>query len=112
MTRTLWIGLALMALAMLPAGSARAQTICHNGNEAVQVGEKQCIDGFMNMCQANGAWVSNRQWPCMEPVFNTAAKSCAIRRNQSAAPGARACINGKRRECGESGSWIDLGSSC
>jgi hypothetical protein len=48
----------------------------------------------------------------MAPVFNTAAKSCTIRRNQSAAPGVRACINGKRRECGESGAWIDLGVPC
>ena len=101
-------GLALLAF----AGQANAQTACRNGDEIVQPGQTMCVDGFTNMCQANGAWVSNRQSPCMDPVFNTAAKSCTIRRNRSAAPGTRACIDGKRRECAESGTWVDLGVTC
>ncbi len=101
-------GLALVALA-LPAA---AETACRQGSQLVQPGATMCLDGFTNTCQPNGAWLSDRQYPCMEPVFPTAAKSCTINKNQSAAPGARACINGKRRECGESGAWINLGVPC
>ena len=102
MVRAVMALLALVAFA-LPAA---AQTACRQGNQLMQPGTTMCLDGFTNTCQPNGAWLSDRQYPCMEPVFPTAAKSCTINRNQSAAPGARACINGKRRECGESGAWI------
>ncbi|MBI3514798.1 MAG: hypothetical protein HY060_12160 [Proteobacteria bacterium] len=109
-----WLaGAALLAMAAAASAPATAQgPVCRNGNEVFQPGQTMCLDGFTNTCQANGAWVSDRQWPCMEPVFNTAAKSCPIRANRSAAPGARACIDGKRRECGESGTWVDLGVRC
>ena len=106
-------GVFAAVLAVAPIGAADAQNAsCRWGNELVQPGQSMCLDGFTNTCQANGAWVSDRQWPCMEPVYPVNAKSCPISRNQSAAPGARACIGGKRRECGESGVWVDLGERC
>jgi hypothetical protein len=101
----------LLALAAAPDRSAKAAA-CRNGNELVQPGQTMCLDGFTNTCQANGAWISDRQSPCMDPVFPTNVKSCVVNRNQTAAPGARACISGKRRECAETGVWIDLGAPC
>ena len=105
-------GFALVALAALTNLAAAADTACRDGNQAFQTGQTLCLNGFTNTCQSNGAWISDRNWPCMAPVFPTNAKSCTVNANQSAAPGTRACINGKRRECSESGSWISLGVPC
>jgi len=108
-----WLaGLALLALAALPPTARAADTACHDGNQVFQPGQTMCLNGFNNTCQPNGAWISDRQWPCMQPVFPTDVKSCKVSANQTAAPGARACISGKRRECSESGTWISLGVPC
>jgi hypothetical protein len=105
-------GALLLVLAAWPIGSADAQSGgCRRGNEVVQPGTTMCLEGFTNTCQPNGAWISDRAFPCMEPVFRP-GKSCTISRTQSAAPGARACVAGKRRECAETGVWIDLGNPC
>ncbi|HUA52081.1 MAG TPA: hypothetical protein VMB81_07950 [Candidatus Sulfotelmatobacter sp.] len=106
------IGLVLLALAALPRPAGAADTACREGNQAFQPGQTLCLNGFTNTCQPNGAWISDRQWPCMAPVFPTDAKSCTINANQTAAPGTRACIDGRRRECSEHGTWISLGVPC
>jgi hypothetical protein len=104
------LGLTLLALAASSNCPADAAS-CRNGNELVQPGGAMCLDGFTNTCQPNGAWIADRQWPCMEPVFPE-FKSCVVERNRTAAPGAHACIAGKRRECSETGIWIDNGPPC
>jgi len=108
MTRTL-LGAAL-ALTLLGAASAHAETQCRQGNQVVNVGRSMCQDGFTTTCMANGAWWVDRHAPCFKGGAVTA--SCKISPVEFAAPGATACVQGRMRQCSEKGAWIDLIAEC
>ncbi|MBV8169771.1 MAG: hypothetical protein JO021_23500 [Alphaproteobacteria bacterium] len=101
---------AALALSLLGAASANAETQCHQGNQVVNVGRTMCQGGFTTTCMSNGAWWVDRHAPCFHG--GAVSASCKISPVESAAPGVQACVRGRMRQCSEKGEWIDLIAEC
>jgi hypothetical protein len=107
------VRLAALAWLMLAAGGPAAADgeVCRYGSQSYQPAQNLCLDGVPYTCQDNGAWVSDRMAPCVDPVYTNKPRSCRITTNRFAAEGVKACIQGKNSQCSE-GAWVDLGQRC
>jgi len=106
----------LLACLAAPAQTASAQGLtCTYGLDVYQARQTLCADGFVNVCEANGAWTIRRDSPCsagQSAGGGSEAASCRVSAYESAAPGATSCRAGVPQRCSDDGQWVTLQGGC